>query len=581
MRRLFALGCVLGLAACASAPARPVTVSAPSAGNEPSWTEADDPVSVTMRSVAERLEPVGLRPSSLTLRSFVAAGERHSFPLALPAHTCATLVAVASAGVADIDAALYAPDGELLGVDAQPDSHPTLQVCALAEPRSLYYVLHAYDGAGTVLMVGFVGSRDGLEDAARVLGGQPALARGSQAEVGELDRVASFSDAVRRRGFTARAAPLGVPVDAGQAVRVGIGVRAGTCYTAAGFAQGPQGGLVLRVLDDEGHELGADRAALDVAAAQFCSDRVADFSVELSSPGGAGRAQFMLYEVDASALGDERGLWLGDSGQRAVTLAGLDALLDTTLAQARSDGYGERVVEQRGRLGPGEVQEHVLRLPEQGCSRLVLQGGRGLGRLELRAHDATGRELARAMGQAGSARMHLCPPAHELRVQVTALGGQGPYALVVLGAPRPGKPTRAEQATARAPAVDEPDRGSSLELEQLARDAGFTALGKFRDGPQRVDLAADSPSASIGLPLAAGQCLRVYALTRGADPVTARFDHDGQSITASTLPGEPLRVCAEPAAARTLQLTLSAAKQASVWVWAFERPAPASSPLRL
>jgi hypothetical protein len=576
MKRGAWLGYVLWLAACASAPTRAPVVTGPAQSHDPSWTEAADPLSVTMRGVAERLEPTGLKPSTLTLRSFVAAGDRHSFPLTLPAHTCATLVALASAAVADIDAALYAPDGELLGVDAQPDAHPTLQVCALDAPRLLYYVLHAYDGAGTVLMVGFVGPRDSVEAAARVLGGQPALARGSATEVDQLDRIASFSDAVRRRGFATRAAPLGVPLEAGQAVRVRIGVRAGSCYTAAGFAEAGLTALDLRVLDDEGSELGADHAGLDSAAAQFCTDRSADYAVELASRLGAGRAQLLLYEVEASALGGERGLWLGDEVRHTVMRQELDSVLAGTLAQARSDGYGERVLEQRGRLGPGEVQEHALRLPAAGCSRVVLQGGRGLGRLELRAHDGSGHELARAVGQGGSARLHLCPPAQELRVQVTALGGQGAYALLVLGAAQTDSPALLQASTG-----DGPDRGSSLELEQQAREAGFTAIDEFRDGPQRVDLAGDTAQARIGLPLAAGHCLRVYALTRGEGPVTARFDHDGQSITASALPGEPLRVCAESAAARTLQLSLSAAKQASVWLWAFDRAAPTGSPLRL
>ena len=109
------------------------------------------------------------------------------------------MVAIASRGVHDMDAAVYSPEGELLAADSQPDAHPTIQVCSGEQEARLYYVVHIYEGAGAYLMVPFAGGSEQLEAGARVLGGRPATARLGERDEGDLDRVAAFRDGVMRR----------------------------------------------------------------------------------------------------------------------------------------------------------------------------------------------------------------------------------------------------------------------------------------------------------------------------------------------------------------------------------------------
>ena len=191
------------------------------------WRSSEDELAVQMRAIAQQLGAAGLEADRQEFRGFLTTGARTTHKFNLPARGCATLIAIASRGVHDMDAALYSPEGDVLAVDTQPDAHPTMQVCNGDEARTIYYALQVYEGAGSFVIGMFMGEQATLERAAKVLGARPTIARlghGEARRLGPRHRVQRRAAAPRLRA--------GAGADAGAARE-----RSGHARRAAGQAR--------------------------------------------------------------------------------------------------------------------------------------------------------------------------------------------------------------------------------------------------------------------------------------------------------------------------------------------------------
>lgn len=389
-----------------------------------------------MADVERRLADVGLSIHfGMHLHGFIAHGGRMTRAVDVPAETCLTLVALSTEGVGDMDAALYTADGEVLAADAQPDAHPAIQICGGPDPVRLYYVVHAYSGAGSFLMEAFSGPRSAFERAAAELGGQPALASVPGVNPAVDDLIEDIAQGLRKRGFQPIEAPLKLAMEARQRVRVGLHVAPGRCYAVAAFGVDGIDNLELRILDQRGEPLALDTSALAQAEVQFCSREDAQFTAETYAVAGGGAAAMLLFQGNAHQVLPGAGLWLDKSGGLSRA-SGARATVAKTV-EPEPTGTGARSSESAtsarltGVLAPGQVVEQRLRLGP-GCYELSTEA------------DTSLVSLAAQWAPEG-ARMEPVPSlclreTRWVRLRLSALSGQGRYAAVVL--PRPARDRR-------------------------------------------------------------------------------------------------------------------------------------------
>lgn len=425
--RAFVLSALAALAGCGSAapivtdqlrPLRTVTDNASGSG--------DDSLESRMTALAEQLENAGLSRGRIWQRGFVPSGARETLRLELPADTCATIVAMASSGIRDVDATLYLPDGTLVAQDNQPDSHPTLQVCAQGTGRYFYYTLHAYEGAGAFLVASFISDHALFARAAAVIGGRPGQAEAATLSP-EEQAVATFGEGVGRRGFEPAKEPLRVVLVATQRVRVPIDVEIAHCYTVAAFALDGLEDVNLRVMDDEGNEVADDVTASREAATQFCVDRTGQFSAEVVATRGAGVSVVAVYAGAESDVGGNGGLWLGARSVDRLSRRTLEESLREDAATATQAGYSAVTVRARGSLITGEVTEHQIVLKARSCTRIAAVGGLGAGVMRLDVRETTSTVVPRRIDET---RVEVCTPvASEGQVLVTSRRGYGDYAV--------------------------------------------------------------------------------------------------------------------------------------------------------
>jgi hypothetical protein len=512
-----------------------------------------------MRSVARRLASAALTPSRDAVRGFLTTGGRMTHPIELPRRSCATLVSIASPGVRDMDAAIYSPEGELLAADSQPDARPTIQLCTGNEQRMLYYAVHVYEGAGSFLMVPFVGPQEMLEQAADVLGVKPVVARLDGADFETKTRVSAFRDGLRRRGFDHVQAPLPVALLEDQRLRVPLGVEPGRCYTAAGFALEGLHDVNLRVLDEEGFEISRDQSPEMDASAQFCADRNAQFAVELHGKKGAGESLFLLLGGDASGIGGISALWLGERPLARASTVPLEQVVADLGARAARAGFRGGKTLRQGRLMPGEAVAEPAVIPAGRCVRVHAAGGEGVRMLALRALDAQGATLQAIEGEATTTYVHLCSTeTMPVRLQVHALAGSGRYALTWYEAPL---------ARIEPKGADDPLRAQLQQVEKSAQDAGYRPHTRFETGPLPVSLHRAEP-VTIKLEPIAGQCLRAYVVSaeRGA---FAEFVTGSKRVGQPTQAGEPALFCAgEGSVKLPVELRIASEEaDARAWLW--------------
>ncbi len=499
--------------------------------------EGADPVGERMRELARRLEGAGLSMDGPSGRGFLTAREQHTEELVVPPGRCATIVAMTSRGIRDLDATLFAPSGDVLAEDVEPDAHPTIQVCATgSEPRRLYYSLNAYDGAGSFLFVAFLGDRHSFVDAANIIGGQPGVVSDGDGQSDQDVRLHELAQGVARRGFRPLGTPVPVPLVPDQRVRLPLRAELGTCYTVLALGMPGLDDLNLRVLADDGEELARDVSPSRDASVQLCAPRAGDFAVEVHAAGGQGQARVAFFSGEQARVGGESGLWLGERGRGRRAAQRVEEATAERVAEATQNGW-RRGATVDGALSSGEAQRHRVSLAGGRCSLLLATGGRGIGRLFIRVVDAEGRTLVERGGDSSWTTARVCAErAMEVNVEIVSRRGEGRFTLTQL--------TKAPPAEVEglAPVTG----GALLDALEEARGAGYELA-------DRSTTTAPLRSAAV---FRGSGCHRVDAIARGAGGRVAVSLRRGSAVIShqvgahatveSCEPGSELRLFAEP-----------------------------------
>jgi hypothetical protein len=379
------------------APTAPVA----SAGADP----ASDLVGGSAAALADALARIeGYRLEPGLERGFLAPGARALLPLVLEPLTCTAIVAVASPSVADLDAALYTPDGAVLAEDDASDPRPVVRMCTGKQRLTAYLALYAFQGTGSYAAARMTRPRkdsDPLPAADDDVSGSP--------EFLELVR------ALHNRGYQDEGPSTRLPLVSGAPLRLAAKVVAGQCYSMVADGEA----LHLRLFDDEGLEVAQGVGEKGPAALQYCASRSGEFALELSARGATRVAQLARFRAAQAAVGGARAAWLGEPVP--ATDAEPQAGEVETPRQCR--GPAQPLAKQVA-LAQGHVLE--LALPRAGgCARIVAQLHQGLTRLTLRAENAQGAELASQEVRGASGALQVCAAAPASRIMVIARAGFG------------------------------------------------------------------------------------------------------------------------------------------------------------
>lgn len=541
----FVLGLASLLVACGgSAGAHVETGGMPQSAWE---VDTSDPLAARMREVGTQLRTAGLVVGPVQGRGFMAARQVETTGIEIPPDKCATIVALASNGVHDLDATLYAPSGDVLAEDVQPDAHPTIQVCAATRARRLYYTLRAYDGAGAYLFATFFGPRSSFVAAARVLGGRPGVAADTTSEVEHDGRMREFVDGVGRRGFRAQGEPIAVHFEADQRIRVPLAAENAQCYTVAGFVAGGLQDLDVRVLDEEGREVTRDIGPVTNPAVQFCAERDGDYSVELHAVRGAGDGRVVVLVSPESVTGGSSGLWLGARQETLVSRVPLDEATRNDATTARAAGYGRPARIATGHVVPGEAVAHAVRLGARRCSLVIATGGPGLGRWMLRLVTPDGALLAERVSHGASIDARVCSERRaNAELQLVTRSGSGPYTVQVASKSFPrNMPSQATPA----------EYGALLDALESATADGWTfrALSSSTtDTSARGSTGATAHYVSLpsgqrvrlDLPSELRSCMRLAFIAAGGGAIDVSLRRGNRSLTREGERKGDLHLCA-------------------------------------
>jgi hypothetical protein len=391
----------LALGACAGRGVR-----APGA---PSGAVQADPASdlvggsaVALADALARVE--GYRVEPALDRGFLAPGARALLPITLEPLTCTAIVAVASPSVADLDAALYTPDGAVLAEDDASDPRPIVRMCTGKQRLSAYLALYAFQGTGSYAAVRMTRPRkesDPVPVADDDVSGSP--------EFLELVR------ALHNRGYQDEGPSTRLPLVSGSALRLAAKVVAGQCYSMVADGEA----LHLRLFDDEGFEVAQGVGEKGPAALQYCASRSGEFALELSARGATRVAQLARFRAAQAAVGGARGAWLGEPVPTPDAEPQPGAAGPPRQCRGPSQSLAKQIALSQG---------HVLELPLArvgGCALVVAQLHQGLTRLTLRAENAQGAELASQEVRGGSGSLQVCAATPGSRVMVIARAGFG------------------------------------------------------------------------------------------------------------------------------------------------------------
>jgi hypothetical protein len=423
------------------------------AGNNPTAATAATPpavgppsVRVTNGAIARRLEQLrtllearGARYEGVAAGGFITHGTAVTTSFDVRAGRCVSIVALSSAGISDLDAHLFAPDGEMLAEDVEEDNHPTVQLCAV-EPRRVYHVLEAYAGQGAYVIAAFATDRRGLETVAQAVGGRPGTAASASATASDAERrLTELRDGIARRGFTPSADVQRAPFAAAGALRFPVAVTPDRCYTFAAFAEGAITDADLGVYDADGEEIARDVRPERDAFVQLCPASAGTLALEVRARPGPGVVVVQAFAADAASLGGANTLWLGERTAWGASATPLAQALEATQRGLATQGYTPATRATTLTFGSGESREERYNhagAANGACVVVAAVAGRGLGRLGTLVYDASGDLVARGAARGPASVAVVCSHAREsLVVRVRAEVGSGEVGYQVFNGP--------------------------------------------------------------------------------------------------------------------------------------------------
>ncbi len=304
LKRVLGIAGLLAAVGCGGSPLAP-----PEAPRAQSAVVPEE-LRKSMEQLARTLRGQGFAAGKRSYAGFLLSGEHVTLAVPVAANTCVTLVALATDHVRDLDAALYAADGELLGSDTESNARPAIQACTEA-PTQVYYVMQLYEGSGSFLVVPFYGPRAKLSSAAAAIGGRVTFADLIPHRELLEDPLHSLTEGLRKRGYEPVGADRSFPIVQGERVRLTLPVESGSCYTLAAFGSDGIREIVLRAMDEHGADLSIADDGLPQAATQLCAEHSAEYSLESLARAGQGQITVLVYRTDVITAGGEAGLWLG------------------------------------------------------------------------------------------------------------------------------------------------------------------------------------------------------------------------------------------------------------------------------
>ena len=426
-------GAIVVVAGCAT-PQRPTAAS-----TVPATAAVDEVLAGRVDELRQRLGAVGARFEAVVARGFLAPHGHVTHPIALEAGACVTVVALASGTIRDLDAHVYAPDGDLVVEDVEVDAHPTVQLCA-TEARRVYHLVEAFEGQGAYAIALFRSDRGALEGIAHAMGGRPGVSTGAAGGGAAVERrVAALRDGIARRGFQAYGEPRRVDFAGAGTVTLPLQVTPDRCYTVAAFSDGEAAPASLQILDGDLEEIARDERGGGDPSAQFCPLADAPLSVRLTRGAGAGALVLHAFSADAAAIGGDGSLWLGVRRSVGDSLP-LDAAwtrVRELLGQVAPSALAAPVQSHALTLEPGQVEQFDVPVDAAHCLFAVAGGAPRVQRVRLEA--LSGREGAVVPGvqRGGIAAVAQCGEgARTVSVRAFAEHGTGEVGVRVISAER-------------------------------------------------------------------------------------------------------------------------------------------------
>jgi len=406
-RLVVGLALLLGACTGRQASAHTVAVAVPSAGQ--------DSLDLHFHSLSETLRAEGLGPALLLDRGFLPPSGRTAFAVQVKARECAVFAALATASMADLDAALYTAEGESLVEDDSANSRPTLTLCAGERAVDAYLTLFAYQGAGSFIAAQFNRAARPNDDL------HTASAAGALSALGQLAQL------LHERGFEDAAPRVELSLGDARPVRIAFNVDAGDCYTLAAEPSSGLSEVGLRLVDSQGAELVDGVSEPNLAALQYCADRRAELAVEVVARRGQGVARIARFRGTQAAVGGARALWLMEPTPSAAAWSSAKSEPATSARGPRELPFSsERVV-----LKQGQVLELERKRSTAPCERWEARLLPGLWRATLRVES----DMGELLGEDDAEGMHACVQvcAAGRRRRITLLGRAG-FGSVVLSA---------------------------------------------------------------------------------------------------------------------------------------------------
>ncbi len=544
-------------------------IAGSSAGAVPTPTVAVRPPTLLAQRVdalTRSVAPRGARFSRYLASGFLTERQSLTTAVDLSAGDCVAIVAYASAGIGDLDARVYDEAGELLVEDVEPDSHPTVQICA-QEPRRVYHVVQAFDGDGAFVIAQYDGEHTAMDALITAVGGRPGTAVSTRANSGDGERrLLELRATLGRRGFIPANDPMRLHFAAAGTTAVPLAVSADRCFTVAAFSDAAAPRLALHVFDSDGTEIARDGRTRGDVSTQFCPGMTSTVRAVVTAD-AAGSVVVQSFAADAATFGGGNTLWLGERVMGGVSNATGDSRLESARARWSGEGFtlGPLLTVP---MAPAESREVAVSLEPNRCSLIAAGMGRGLARISSALYAEDGELISRGNFADGLSTLVHCTGVNRervsLRLRADAGGGEIAWG-TALGSTPPSWSAGLQR---------------TLADESIGIQVGPAADGWVIDGaPERVRLTALA-TRTRDYTIRAGSCTRAILTvgrTGGAATLTVRNNNGEQLAVARGEGTVRLTYCSTETLQIRLQSELSPAVEADGVLFRYTRSASADS----